>query len=104
MDEVNNTVVSEEFVEMKDLNRDLTKGEKIGWWFLGFLHPIVGIILYFVWRNERPKLAYWIKNAAMITIGIIIAVAAVMAVIFICNWRPGKAFADVFKFEFGIRP
>lgn len=26
-----------------------------GWGILGFLFPIVGLVLYLVWRNEQPK-------------------------------------------------
>lgn len=29
----------------------------IGWFLLGFFIPIVGIILYFVWRKSKPKCA-----------------------------------------------
>lgn len=29
----------------------------IGWGILGFLFPIVGVILYFVWRNNKPNSA-----------------------------------------------
>ncbi len=34
----------------------------IGWWFLGFFIPLVGLILFLVWRNEKPlsaKRAGW---------------------------------------------
>ncbi len=29
----------------------------IGWGILGFFIPIVGLILFFVWRNNKPKSA-----------------------------------------------
>lgn len=29
----------------------------IGWGILSFLFPIVGVILYFVWRNDKPNSA-----------------------------------------------
>lgn len=31
------------------------EGSGIGWGFLGFFIPIVGIILFFVWKNDKPK-------------------------------------------------
>ncbi len=26
----------------------------IGWWFLGFFIPLIGLILFLVWRNDKP--------------------------------------------------
>lgn len=49
----------------------------IGWCILAFLFPIVGWILYFVWRGEKPKKAgavctwAWIGFAANILITIL---------------------------------
>ena len=30
-------------------------GTSIGWGILGFFIPIVGLILYLVWKTDRPK-------------------------------------------------
>jgi uncharacterized membrane protein YvbJ len=51
----------------------------IGWGLLGFFIPIVGIILYFVWKNEKPL------NAKIALKGAIISYvsAAVLAVVYV---------------------
>lgn len=41
-----------------------------GWGLLGFCVPLVGIILYFVWKDERPYTAKACLNGALISIGI----------------------------------
>lgn len=41
-----------------------------GWGLLGFCVPLVGIILYFVWRDERPFTAKACLNGALISIAI----------------------------------
>ncbi|HPD02202.1 MAG TPA: zinc ribbon domain-containing protein [Eubacteriales bacterium] len=33
----------------------VTDTGSIGWGFLGFLFPIVGLVLYLVWKNDRPR-------------------------------------------------
>ena len=37
-----------------------------GWGLLGFCFPIVGIILYLVWQNEKPNTARVCLNGALI--------------------------------------
>ena len=46
----------------------------IGWGILGFIIPIVGIILYFVWRNTKPNSA----KAAGLGAAISVVLAAIM--------------------------
>lgn len=40
----------------------------IGWAILGFIIPIVGIILFFVWRTTKPKSANMAITGAAISI------------------------------------
>lgn len=37
-----------------------------GWGLLGFCIPIVGIVLYFVWKEERPNTAKSLIQGALI--------------------------------------
>lgn len=37
-----------------------TDSDSIGWGFLGFCVPVVGLILYLIWKESAPKKA---KNA-----------------------------------------
>lgn len=41
-----------------------------GWGLLAFCLPLVGIILYFVWQNERPRTASMMLKVALISIAI----------------------------------
>lgn len=34
---------------------DADNGSKVGWGFLSFFVPVAGLILFIVWRTERPK-------------------------------------------------
>lgn len=43
-----------------------------GWGFLGFFFPIIGLILYLVWKDERPKTARMAGKGALI--GVIVGV------------------------------
>ena len=40
----------------------------IGWWFLGFFVPIVGLILYLVWKDEKPLSARRAGWGALISV------------------------------------
>lgn len=50
-----------------------------GWGLLGFCMPIVGLILYFVWRDEKPLTAKACLNGALIIIGFSIFINIVSA-------------------------
>lgn len=40
------------------LNKEyFRENTEIGWGFLGFFIPVVGLILYLIWLEERPKVA-----------------------------------------------
>jgi hypothetical protein len=52
-----------------------------GWGLLGFCIPIVGLVLYLVWMNDRPNTAKAAGMGALISVGVsilfyIIAAAA----------------------------
>jgi hypothetical protein len=37
-------------------NRNVrVEGDTLGWAVLGFFFPLVGLILYLVWKEERPR-------------------------------------------------
>lgn len=48
----------------------------IAWAILGFFVPLAGLILYLIWRNERPKTAASVGKGALIStiVGVIIYV------------------------------
>ena len=53
----------------------------IGWGVLGFFIPLVGIILYCVWRNEKPLNAKISLKGAIISF---ILEAVLVVVYFVC--------------------
>ena len=61
---------------------DTTNG--VGYGFLGFFFPIVGLILYLVWRWERPKAAKAAGIGALIST--VIGVVAVIVVLVFYFW------------------
>ena len=48
------------------------KKGNIGWAILSFFFPVVGIILYFLWKKERPG------DAKMSLIGALIALVLIL--------------------------
>lgn len=42
------------------------------WGLLGCCIPIVGLILYLVWKNERPRTAKAVGIGALVSVGILI--------------------------------
>lgn len=53
-------------------------GKPIGWAILCFLLPLVGLILFIVWRKEQPRKAKWSGIAAIA--GVIVAIILNIAV------------------------
>lgn len=41
-------------------------GESVGWFILGFCIPLVGLILYLVWKDSKPSAAKAIGLGALI--------------------------------------
>lgn len=39
-----------------------------GWGLLGYIIPIVGLVLYLVWRDERPKTAKAVGVGALVSL------------------------------------
>lgn len=51
-----------------------------GWGLLGCCIPIVGLILYLVWKNEKPKTAKAAGIGALISVGIAVVYYIIMIV------------------------
>lgn len=54
----------------------------VGWAFLGFFVPIVGLILYLIWKDERPKDAKRAGIGALISVAVGIAVSILYLIFF----------------------
>lgn len=52
-----------------------------GWGVLGFFFPLIGLILYLIWKDETPNRAHLVGKGALI--GVITSVAiSILSVIF----------------------
>lgn len=47
--------------------KDTTDEGGKGWWLLGCCIPIVGLILYLIWKDEKPKTARDVGKGALIS-------------------------------------
>lgn len=53
----------------------------IGWAFLGFFIPVVGLILYLIWKNDQPKNAHEAGLGALISVICWIAIPLFIGII-----------------------
>ncbi len=53
-------------------NEKANDSGSIGWGILGFFQPLIGFILFLVWRKEKPK------SAKMSLIGVGISIATII--------------------------
>ena len=56
-------------------------GSKIGWGILSFIIPLVGLILYLVWKTERPATAKLCGKCALIAVIIEVAITILYAIV-----------------------
>ncbi len=52
----------------------------IGWGFLGFFFPLIGLILYLVWKDNKPKCAKVAGKGALVGVIIGVVVAIIIGV------------------------
>lgn len=57
--------------EVKNTNQEVSESSSsIGWGVLGFFVPLAGLILYLVWKNDRPYDAKAAGIGALIWLGL----------------------------------
>ena len=54
-----------------------------GWAVLGFFIPLVGLILYLVWKDERPKSAKRAGKGALVSVILYLIVIAIYVIVFV---------------------
>ena len=60
-----------QLTEVKNTNQEVSKSSSsIGWGVLGFFVPLAGLILYLVWKNDRPSDAKAAGIGALIWLGL----------------------------------
>ncbi len=53
----------------------------IGWGFLGFCIPLVGLILFLVWKDEKPKSAKSAGIGALVSVIMVVVFYVILIVI-----------------------
>lgn len=53
--------------EKKNVNKE-TDSSSLGWAVLGFFIPLVGLILYLVWKDELPLRAKSVGKGALVSV------------------------------------
>ena len=62
--------VHDEEAERREQNAQADSGSKVGWGILSFFIPLVGLILFIVWRNDRPQTAKVCGICALVSFGL----------------------------------
>ena len=75
-------------IEQKNVQDD--SGSKVGWGILSFLIPLVGLILFCMWKNDRPQTAKVCGICALVS-AILVVVYYIVIVVFI-----GTVFASIY--------
>ena len=57
----------------------------IGWWLLGFLIPLVGLIVYLVFAESRPKTAKKAGSGALVKVILSIGFTLLCVIIYILD-------------------
>lgn len=65
---------------ISDPNADVNDSGSFGWAVLGFLVPIVGLVLFLTWKNTKPKCAKKAGIGALVSviIGVLFNVLAII--------------------------
>lgn len=56
------------------------EGNKLGFGVLGFFIPVAGLILYLMWKNEKPQTAKAAGKGALISVILSVVLSVVMTV------------------------
>lgn len=62
---------------------DADSGSKVGWGILSFLIPIVGLILYCMWKVERPQTAKVCGKCALASVIVSVAITILYVILIV---------------------
>ncbi len=66
-------------------NASYGDSSSFGWAFLGFLIPILGLILYLVWKDQYPLKAGSVGKGALVSVILGVVAGILIAVILSCS-------------------
>lgn len=55
--------------------------DSIGWGVLGFFIPLIGLVLYIIWKNDRPRDAKYAGVGALLCVVFSVAFAVIAVVV-----------------------
>ncbi|MDR0300299.1 MAG: PLD nuclease N-terminal domain-containing protein, partial [Streptococcaceae bacterium] len=68
--------------EQSDTTYNITDAPNFAWTILGFFIPLVGLILWLVWRNEKPMQSKNAKNGFITSLIVGIVISIIYTIIF----------------------
>ncbi len=66
-----------------NMPNQIANNGNIGWGILGFFIPLIGLILYLVWKDTRPKDSSYAGKGALISVIINVALTVIIYIIVI---------------------
>ena len=67
---------------VKEVN-DLSDNGSAGWGVLGFFFPLVGLILYLIWRDNKPKNAKSAGKGALIGVIVSVVLSIISTILYV---------------------
>lgn len=61
--------------------QDLTDSGSLGWGVLGCCVPLAGLILFLVWKDQKPKTAKMAGMGALISVGVCVLFYVLCAIL-----------------------
>lgn len=61
----------------------LTDSGHFGWGLLGFFLPVVGLILFLVWREQKPRTARTIGIGALVSVAVSAALSVITVILYV---------------------
>jgi uncharacterized membrane protein YvbJ len=74
---------SNDFTTIFDRVDNIKDSGHLGWGLLGFLFPVIGLILFLVWKDEKPKTALMAGKGALIDVILGILITVIFIILFI---------------------
>lgn len=80
-DTMDNDMYEQSSNQERSDTRELSGGEKFGWTILGMFVPLLGLILWLVWREDKPAESKCLRNGFIIWLVISIVICVITAIV-----------------------
>lgn len=72
-----------DFTTIFDKVDNIQDSGHVAWGLLGFLFPVIGLILFLVWKDEKPKTALMAGKGALISVILCVAATVLIFILFL---------------------